>query len=111
MLLVINEPSFACKLMSVLPLLSARGVTVTNTPGVLTDAADGDAGELDASSGATLVVRVGAACVVDPAVVDHRAEVLVMAIFGIQTMVRAGAGQASSHASFAALHAMVDAWR
>ena len=59
----------------------------------------------------SLVVRAGAAGEPDPAVADQRAEVLVMAIFGIQTMVRAGAGQASSHASFAALHAMVDAWR
>lgn len=59
----------------------------------------------------SLVVRAGVAGEPDPAVADQRAEVLVMAIFGIQTMVRAGAGQASSHASFAALHAMVDAWR
>ncbi len=57
-----------------------------------------------------LIARVGGRAAVEPAVVDQRTEVLVMAIFGIQTAVRAGADAATSHASFAALHAMVDTW-
>ncbi len=58
-----------------------------------------------------LVVTAGPAGLVDDVVLDQRAELIVMAVFGIQMMARAGADAASLHRSVGALRATAESWR